>query len=190
MKKLLLKTTGAVILTAAILAGTTSYWIEKGIFVSFNQETDSDIHYQVFFTRNEQEAFIKTESVAYTVSANMPEVKILLPEKHISKFRLDLGINPGQVVISNLKLIGNTTIELNDFNEFRYSPDVDDKIIEGGKVTLISNKNDPYMVYNDTIDISEENFIDWTKAMLIGALSFFTGFFLLGFLFKKRKTKK
>ena len=190
MKKLLFKTTGAVILTAAILSGTTSYWTEKAIITSFNQETASEINYQVFYTLDGEEKFNEPHSVKYQAQATESSIKIQIPETHIARFRLDLGIKPEKVTIGNLSIQGTEVIELNDFNEFRYSPDVEEKVIENNKIMIISNKNDPYMIYNDSIDISEENFIDWTKATLIGALSFFTGFFLLGFLFKKRKTKK
>ncbi|MBP5343790.1 MAG: hypothetical protein J6Y85_01775 [Alphaproteobacteria bacterium] len=190
MKKILLKTTGSIILAAAVVAGTTSLWMEKNIYVSFNQGTDTDVKYQVFYTLSEEENFNESHSVRSQAEAMDSEVKIHIPETHISKFRLDPGTAPGQVTISNLKLLGDKEIELDDFNEFRYSPDVEDKIIENNKITIISNKRDPYMVYLQPFNLNEGNFINKQKIGLIGTLSFFVGFILLGLLFKNRSKRK
>ena len=187
MKKILIKTAVSVIFAVVVVAATASLWTKKGIFVTFNQDTNSDIEYQIFYTLDETEKSNESHSVKYQAKSTETKIKVQIPETHIVGFRLDQGAKPGQVTISNLKLSGDTVVELKDFNKFWYSPDVEDKIIEDNKITIVSSKNDPYMAYKDSFELEEGTFRNIVKAGLIGIVTFLLSFVLLGALFKKKK---
>jgi hypothetical protein len=186
MKKLLLRTIVAVLLAVGVLAETTSTWTTNGILVSFNQDTDSDIKYQVFYTLDEQEKFNEQHSVWFQAEDMNSGIKIRIPETHIAGFRLDMGVEPGKVTISNLKLTGDKEVNIQDFDNFVYSSSVQEKEIDGDSITIVSNLKDPFMAYNEELDINETTFVDWLKACLIGFGAFIVAFLLLGLLFRKK----
>lgn len=185
MKKIT-KIISSIILTTIVLIITISIWTQKEMFISFNQKTDIGIRYQIFYTLNEKEGFNETYSIRYYADPTESEIKILIPQKHISKFRMDYGEFPEKVTISNLKLVGDQIIELNNFDDFSYSPAVENKIIENDTLTIISNQKDPYMVYKNILDLNEGTFIRPQKIAFICILIFLISFICIKLFFIRK----
>ncbi len=125
-----------------------SLFISNCVSVSFNQNTTQPIEYQVFWTDDNHEKFSEHAQKKLTTKNNQTNVYIRIPNKKIKNFRLDTGIEPGVVEISDLKINGKS-LDLNNFNK---SADVESFVVKNGKMIITSNKHDPYIVYKDIIN--------------------------------------
>ncbi len=137
----------------------------KVIKVSFTSNSSKDIVYQVFYTTKENERFNENHSVKQEVHKTQKEVLISLPADKIYRFRLDFGKNPGKVQVSNLKLKGSTKINLSDFSQFSFNKDIENKTIEDNKLTIITNKKDPYIIYTPPFKLKGKS--HWSTFLLI-----------------------
>lgn len=175
-------------LVVAIIAIVTAQSLlrQDGIKVTFSANASKDIKYQVFYTPEADGIFNEHQSVKQLVPSGYTDVKIMLPTEKIARFRLDFGELPERVIISDIKIIGDKTITIKDFNNYRYNKIEKHDINNDGSLTIESNQNDPFMITNDKLDINETTFIDWFNVCLIG-LSCFIITYLLAILFSKNK---
>ena len=148
-------------ITAGLMAIVADFWSVKNIQVKFHTEAAKDINYQIFYASKPDKSFSEAESVKKTVKAGKHDVKITLPARKIFKFRIDPGQNPGKVVLADIRLEGRSTLNIDDGNKFIYQNHIDDKKIEGGKITLVSSRNDPYIVYKDKFELKAGREIDF-----------------------------
>ena len=152
---------------------TANLWSVKEIKVRFNSESAKDIEYQIFYAGKPDKGFSEAESVKQMVKAGKRDVKIILPARKIFKFRIDPGRNPGKVVISNLALKGAKTLKLYDGNKFDYNKHIENKKIVDKKITLVSNQNDPYIVYKEKFELKASRNIDFCVLVICLFFSFF-----------------
>lgn len=148
-------------ITAGLMTIVADFWSVKNIQVKFHTEAAKDINYQIFYASKPDKSFSEAESVKKTVKAGKHDVKITLPARKIFKFRIDPGQNPGKVVLADIRLEGRGTLNIDDGNKFIYQNHIDDKKIEGGTITLVSSRNDPYLVYKEKFELKAGREIDF-----------------------------
>ncbi len=138
-----------IILTLFLLLLSKPWFTTNYISVSFNQKASQPIEYQVFYVNDGTYKVTEKQSVKY--KTNNKNVKIKVFENEIKLFRLDIGVKPGIVEISDLKINSKSL----DLNKFSKSKDVESLIVENNKMIIKSDKNDPYLVYKT--DVNETN---------------------------------
>lgn len=158
-----------------------SLFISNCVSVSFNQNATQPIEYQVFWTDDNHEKFSEHTQKKYTTKNNQTNVYIRIPNKKIKNFRLDTGIKPGVVEISNLKINGKS-LDLNNFNK---SADVESLVVENGKMIITSNKHDPYIVYKDIINANGGLSINYPIFIILLCFWLSLSWFVVSFIYKK-----
>ena len=160
----------AVLLTGLVLYFTSALWYSKAVIVSFNAEAKKEIQYQVFYLEANGQNFNEKRSVRKKIKSGNQKVEILLPIEKIVKIRLDIGSNPGNVIISDLQIKGSRSIKLN-YNEFNKNQ-IDKFEVKNGKLYLTSNQGDPYLPYKNELNLPAGYQVDWCRLIIISVLSF------------------
>ena len=182
----------SLIVTIMAVYATMNSWYAKNIRVTFSSESTKDLTYQVFYTGSEDEKFNEKQSVKKLTPAGINQVEMILPTEKIVHFRFDFGINPGSVLISNLNLVGDKTIDIlaDDKNKYIFSHFVEEhQFLDGNTLRIVSNQNDPYMYYNKELDITSGTVINWCNLLQIAFGTFFIAF-LLGLFVTRKKAEK
>ncbi len=120
---------------------------ENKYTISFDS-IDKGIDYQIYYTTKDVPSF--SEDKTFKISAqseNSPFKNYyyeLLEDNEIIDFRIDFGVEPGDVTIKNLKLLGDKTYEFspNDIVS-GFNTDVESYVINGDELELKSNLSDP-----------------------------------------------
>lgn len=177
-----------VLLTFIVLYFTSALWYGRGVLISFNSQLQKDIEYQVFYTESDDQRFNELQSVIKQVKAGNQTVEILLPTENIVKFRIDSGFKPGEVVISDLKIVGLHEIEP-DYNEFE-PINMDKYISENNKLYIVSTQADPYIIYKKDLHLSAGIQIDWYRLIIISVLTFLLMYKFVQYLSKFKVEKQ
>ena len=187
--KVLLNCFIAAVLAAIITGLCYNSWHSKNdISVSFEAQNERKVDYVVYYTESAEDNFSGEKTVKQVVPAGSHRVEFILPTKNVAHLRLDFGSRPGTVFISDLKIEGNKTLNLNDFDEYRYNKHIDEhEVTESGGLRVISKQNDPYMIITEDFDITQKDIYDWHKTGIIFGASFVMILALLMFLKRKRK---
>ena len=179
------------LIIAAIAVGAThNLWYQKGIKIAFTSNAAHDIQYQVFYTPEADGRFNEPQSVRQLVTAGVKAVEMILPAEKVARFRLDFGTKPETVTVSDIKIIGDTTAEIKNFNDYRYNQIDEHLTYKEGSVTITSNQGDPYMVTNDKLNINPAHIIDQHRVIGIALAGFFATYLLgalISALFGKKK---
>ena len=130
--------------------------------LSFKAEANTDIEYQIFYTLDPNGSFNEEQSIKEMVTKGENTVRIEIPHEQIAKLRIDFGTNPQGIVISNLELIGENTIEFNDPTLFDVY-DINDIFVVGNKLLVRSELGDPHVEYKIPIDFKGKKNIDYKK---------------------------
>ncbi len=178
----------AVLLTGLVLYITSALWFNKEVIVSFNTEAKKEIYYQVFYTEANGQNFNEKQSVRKNIKSGSQKVEILLPIEKTMKFRLDIGSNPDEVVISDLQVRGSKNVKLN-YNEFNKNQ-IDKYEVKDGKLYITSNKGDPYIWYKPELNLPAGMQIDWCRLIIISVLAFLLMYKFVQYLSKFKIEKQ
>ena len=162
---------------------SSSFWSNNNISVSFNADTSKDLTFQVFYTTQPKTNFSEKESMKQLVKAGSNKVVFKLPIKNIIKFRIDPGSNPGEVELSDITVSGNKVVNL-DGGLWTYNSHIESHSVVDGVLTLISNQQDPYIIYKKELNLSEGREIDWCLFIISLAFSIFVSSVLVFYLSK------
>lgn len=121
------------------------------VVVTFTATLDKDINFQVFYTDEEGADYAEETSVKQAATPGTENYSIVLPAKHIYRFRLDFGEYPGKVAIKDIHLAGSQTADLNDFSRYDTNQIKDIVISEDGSLSFTSEEFDPYIAYKETL---------------------------------------
>lgn len=181
----------SLVLAAIATFATMNQWYAKNIRVVFEAKNSKDLYYQVFYTDTEDGKFNEKQSVRKLVPAGINNFEIILPTENVVQFRLDFGVVPGTVFVSDLKLIGNTEVNIlaDEENQYLFNQVEEYKFIDGRDLRIISNQGDPYMIYKKDLGITPGVDINWTKLLQIAFGTFFI-VFILGLLLTRKKAEK
>jgi hypothetical protein len=119
-------------------------------------------------------------------------VKIVLPTEKVVRFRIDFGVKPETIYVSDLKLIGNTEVNIlaDEEDKYSFSRHVEEhQFIDGRDLRIISNQRDPYMVYKKDLDVTPGDDINY-NVLLTYALGTFVIAFLISLLLTRKKSEK
>lgn len=161
---------------------SSSLWLNNSITVSFNANTSKDLTFQVFYATNPKANFNGKDTVKQFVNVGFSKVVFKLPIKNIVKLRIDPGSNSGKVKISDIEVSGSKVIKLTDYNLWTYNSHIESHSVEDGVLTLISNQEDPYIIYKQELNIPEGIEIDWCLFTISLAFSIFVSSVLVFYL--------
>ena len=181
MKKVLT----VLIVAVAMFLSQGLFISQKDIVVSANVSAEKDFVAQVFYIEEDGVKMSETTSVKQQVVAGDSVVNVALPIKHIQKFRFDFGVQPGHVTISDLQIAGNNTLNL-DMENFIFSPDVTKHEVIDGKMSIVSDNKDPYMIYKDVLDVDGATSVNWLMFILLLVVYGFVSYKLVGYFYKKK----
>ena len=160
----------AAILTVVIFYFTSAWWCGNVVVVSFDAEAKKDIQYKLFYDETTAQRMNKHQFIEKNVKSGSQKVKILLPVSKLIKLRLALGDNPGNIVISNLRISGIRDIRL-DYNEFDKHK-IDKYEIINDKLHISSKRKNPYLTYAKNLNLVAKLRIDWSRLITIFVLVF------------------
>lgn len=145
-----------VLLAGMALFLTKEFWFfpsEKAVRVSFTSQAAQPIDYQVFYTASPDRSFNPEEKVTQNIKAGKQQVNILIPSAKVLRFRLDLGQFPQEVTLSDLKVIGDKTVAMDNLSDFILHQ-IDSSKQDGKFFRLTSNQQDPYLIYKSPLNLS------------------------------------
>ena len=130
---------------------------------------------EFYFTQDESAAF--RERVTIRVPKGASEVVAKIPAVRLRKLRVDFGSAPGVVRIGRLRVCGYPDVML-DWNDFRQKKDIDRyEVKPDGTLVLTSKRNDPYVIYDKSLDIRTKRFASrifcWVASFAALALAVF-----------------
>ncbi len=157
------------------------------IKVTFNVKQNKVIEYQIYYTTEKNQKFSEANSVKQQVLPGKKEVKITLPISQIEQFRFDFGINPGEVVLSDLTLSGKNKQSL-DFKDFTFRR-INSHTEKYGQLIISSNQIDPLMIYLKPIKIVASKGIDWYLFFILATVYFFIAYKIVKYLTKFKVEK-
>lgn len=154
-----------------IIFTVLAIWFSKNLFISHCIEvsatvnTNKNIELQLFYTENSEENFNEKQSVKKNISSGTTNLKIVLPAQHISKFRFDFGSNPGKVILKKLIFHGKKDIILN-FEKLKFH-EINTHKIYKEEIEIVSNQRDPFIIFNETLNINQGHKVDWCIFLIL-----------------------
>lgn len=156
--------------------------------ISITLKQKKEMDFQFFYTQKSTERFNEKDSIRKKSLVNIDGIEVIdidlkdVPE--IYSFRLDFGSYPEEFFIKEVSLISEDkkNIKLDEVLNFPMNH-IESKEIVDGSLKLISNKNDPYIVFSfEKIDDYREKGFVLTKSILMLLLLFLLSNFLLKLL--------
>lgn len=187
----------SLIMTVTMFIPFKDYFIEyknriEKITITLNQK--KDMEFQFFYTQNSKERFNEKDSIRKKSLVNPDGFEVididLKDISNIHSFRLDFGSYPEEFLIKEIALINEDkkVIKLNEVLNYSMNH-IESKEIINGDLKLISNKNDPHIVFTfEEIDCYREKGFIYARSILILLFLFILSSFLLK-LFDKRGAK-
>ena len=150
----------SVILTAFVcVALSWKLFLSRDVILSFNQKTNNDVTYRIFYATKQEEPFEDKNSTTYTAPKDKENVSITLSLPAKSLWRLRIMIEDSQaknITLSNIKLSGKNTIELSDLKRLNFYNFANTKIDKNSaQLSLSHNTNNK--AYTEPIDVFRVN---------------------------------
>ena len=187
--KILINFVIASVLAAVITGACYNYWHSKAdIYLTFEAQNERKVDYTVYYAEDAKGNFSRERMIRQKIPAGSHRVEFVFPTKNIARLRIDFGKKPGTVFISDIRLEGNKTLNLNKYDKYKYNKAVDEhEVTEFGGLRVISKKKDPYMVITEKFNIAKKDVYDQNKIGIIFGASFVIIFALAMLLNRKRK---
>lgn len=185
--KILVNLLAGVIIALIATVASYNYWHYTNIRVTFNADSEKDIFYQVFYTEDNKGAFKGELSARLKVESGSNFVKIILPTEKVGRLRLDTGSNPGELTLKDIKISGDETVEFKDFGKYRYNKIDKHTVNDDGSLAIVSDKDDPYIITTEELEIYPGDDYDWLRMGLIAGGSFIVAFLLAMLINRKKK---
>lgn len=173
-----------VVLTCLFCARDLFY--TRQIEVSFDTRINKACDFGVFFHEEENGKFSGENFVSKRIhpdpAKDFVRVSLTLPVERLSRFRLDFGSEPGEVLITNLAIKGDVVVHMNDFSKFECSPHVVKKIISPNSLLIESWQRDPFIIYRQKLCIGGEGCVDWKMLLILATVFSFLSYKLVSYL--------
>lgn len=122
--------------------------------IVIDMDTQKEIELQVFYLHKSGQ-FSEKESVRQMISPNIGHVEIPLPVDKIMGLRIDIGSDPGKVIIRNIEVKAEQFINFNQWDKWKYV-NIDSHKTGGENVLVLeSDSHDPYMIFQPKITLNE-----------------------------------
>lgn len=177
----------AILLTVAVLWGSSLSWLSRRIVVSFISNSVKNIEYQIFYTEDSKQSFNAEQSVRKIVKSGKREVEIVLPAKKIVRFRFDFGHYPQKVTIEKLKIRGSSSVRPK-FRDFSFNH-IEKHKIKDNMLIIEANNNDPFITYKKILDLNAKLQIDWCLFIVLTIFPFLVFYKLFQYLSGYKNTE-
>ena len=179
----------AAVLAAVITGACYNYWHSKAdIYLTFEAKNERKVDYTVYYAEDAKGNFSRERMIRQKIPAGSHRVEFVFPTKNIARLRIDFGKKPGTVFISDIRLEGNKTLNLNKYAKYKYNKAVDEhEVTERGGLRVISKKNDPCMIITDSFNVKQKNVYNKKMIGMIFGASFVVIFALAMLINRKRK---
>lgn len=187
-----------ILLVISLIISLISFWNLKG-YLKINRDiklqitllNKKDMNFQVFYTQDINKPFNEIESFRDKILGKNKFQKFELKLKDIEnlkKLRIDLGEAPGEIIIKDIKIIGDKKIVIFPEDLIKSSKnDVEKEEIKKEMIILSSNKIDPYIILNNKlIENKKIKEFDILQSITLIIIIFFGIFKLLEYIDKKR----
>lgn len=188
------------LLIISLIISLISFWnlkeyfiITKDINLEINLLNKKDMNFQVFYTQDLNKNFNEIESFR-TKIVGKNDFQIyklnLKGVENLKKLRVDLGERPEEIVIKNIKIIGDKKIIISPKDLVKsLRNDIEKEEIKKDTIILSSNKNDPYIVLDSKLIENEKiKEFDILQSITLISVIFFGVLKLLEYIDKKRTT--
>lgn len=150
--------------------------IKRPITIKATVETEHETDgLQFYYTTDSSDFFNPINSIETGKINGKKNIKLKLYADRICKFRLDFGSAPGLVRVSNLRIIGDKTININDFTNVE-KLDIDKFERKGDEFSIYSDKLDPRFLFKYPINVNAKDMSE--TDIVYSAICFFLASFL------------
>lgn len=163
----------------------------KNISVELSVKHEKSINFQIFYTEEIGEYFNENKSIRQFNSSVNNEFQIisfnLKNVKNLVGLRIDLGEQPENIWIKNIKILGQKKIEITPEKLIVYSMnEIQEKNLENESIKLYSDKYDPFIILkNSDIRNMQREIINYKAFISVYILLFILVYFLIIFIDKK-----
>ncbi|MBQ9201563.1 MAG: hypothetical protein IJ154_04250 [Bacteroidales bacterium] len=155
--------------------------------VTFTVDSPHGLDVEVFWTESNNQIFHPDRESALHSQPGSHQLTFMIPAGVLHKLRIDIGYRPGRVSLHNLTINGKDSPQQNW--KLLRSNDIDSLQILSEGIELYSNKEDPFVVFEEAFDIRANHQAPsgdfWTLIMIIVPLAFFLFWKLLGFMIRQ-----
>lgn len=178
----------AAFFTLVMVISLYSHWYSYSVAIKFYLRNSNDISFKVYYMINDGDGFSERNSVQADFKAGKHDVKILLPVKKLSKFRMGFSKNPGAINFSNLRVSGQKIRAIKDYTKFEYRNIDSRDYVDDGSLTIISSQDNPHIVINGKYEVDAGHNIRWFN--LLGFTGCFYAILFAFFWLVLREKKK
>lgn len=163
----------------------------KNISVELSVKHEKSINFQTFYIEEIGEWFNENKSIRqFNSSANNEFQIISFDLKNVKKLvglRIDLGEQPENIWIKNIKILGQKKIEITPEKLIDYSMnEIQEKKLENESVKLYSDKYDPFIILkNSDVRNMQREVINYKAFIFIYIFLFILAYFLIIFIDRK-----
>lgn len=165
--------------------------INKNIEFEITLLNKKDMNFQIFYTQELNKSFNENESFRKLIEGKnkFQTFKLELKDvKKIKRLRIDLGELPGEVIIKNIKIIGDKKILITPNELLKFSKhQIEKETIEKDGLVIKSKQEDPYIELNSEL-ISNEKYkkLDILQSITLVSITIFSAFKILEYIDRKR----
>ena len=146
-----------------LFATNRFFIVSSNPILTFQQNTQIKIQYQVFYTPEPGHPFLEKQSCRQTVPADVKQVRIELPTQRIVRLRLDLGFMPNTLTLSDIKING---IEL-PIDKFTPHNIKSFRPVSKHQAEIYSTTSDPYLEYIDDLNLAQPYTFNFTVFIVL-----------------------
>lgn len=163
----------------------------KNISVELSVKHEKSINFQTFYTEEIGEYFNENKSIRQFNSSVNNEFQIISFDlknvKNLVGLRIDLGEQPENIWIKNIKILGQKKIEITPEKLIDYSMnEIQEKKLENESVKLYSDKYDPFIILkNSDVRNMQREVINYKVFIFIYIFLFILAYFLIIFIDRK-----
>lgn len=160
----------------------------KNISVELNVKHQKSINFQIFYTEEIGEYFNENKSIRQFSNSLNNELQTINFDlnnvKNLVGLRIDLGEQPENIWIKNIKILGQKKIEIAPEKLIDYSMnEIQEKNLENENVKLYSDKYDPFIILkNSDIRNMQREIINYKIFIFIYIVLFILVYFLIVFV--------
>ena len=133
---------------------------------------------QIYYTETPEQTFSPQRRIEVPAHGGQNNIAFQLPSDILHLLRVGFGSHPGTVSIGNITVSGSKTKKIPDLSNIQTN-DINDIIVTQDKISITSDKLDPYIIFNQPLDIRTR--VTHT-ALVAQSLTFFFGGALLCYL--------
>ena len=130
--------------------------VEENVTLNFETVTERAMEYKIYYTTKSNDSFDDNNVILYKGQTGAQKYSIPLPVKQISRFRIELEPQAGNVTFKNINLTGTQQADLNKVEQYEFYQVENIKINEDNSISFLSRSRAPALVYYQSLLPTEE----------------------------------